>query len=233
MSYCVNCGVQLHDTAAFCPLCHTPVVNPAKPVDTVSPKPFPQERREVQPASKWELALLISAMFGSVAVCCGILNLFLRKDQPWSIYVIGAAVMLWVWFVPPLLCRPGARTRLVADILAIAAYLLVIALHLDGWSWYWRLALPLVLLLGVLLFGLVCLILERRRSVLSSAILVIGAVGIFLVGVELFGDLYFYGNWKPGWSLVVLFSGIAMIVPLLVVRYVPALREESRRRFHM
>ena len=28
MSYCVNCGVELDATASFCPLCHTPVLNP-------------------------------------------------------------------------------------------------------------------------------------------------------------------------------------------------------------
>ena len=47
MSYCGNCGVELDPTARACPLCHTPVVNPNQPVDTVSPKPFPPEPGEV------------------------------------------------------------------------------------------------------------------------------------------------------------------------------------------
>ena len=33
MSYCVNCGVELDPSAGICPLCHTPVVNPGRPVD--------------------------------------------------------------------------------------------------------------------------------------------------------------------------------------------------------
>ena len=41
MSYCVHCGVELDPTAAVCPLCATPVRDPARPVDTVSPRPFP------------------------------------------------------------------------------------------------------------------------------------------------------------------------------------------------
>ena len=105
MSYCVNCGVELDATASFCPLCHTPVLNPGQPVDEHAPKPFPTQRGEVAPASKRELALLITAMLASVAVCCGVLNLFLNQQRPWSLYVIGAAVMLWIWFVPPLLAR--------------------------------------------------------------------------------------------------------------------------------
>ena len=63
MSYCVNCGVELDATARACPLCHTPVQNPNQPVDAELPPPFPSRRKEVQPASKKELALLISAMF--------------------------------------------------------------------------------------------------------------------------------------------------------------------------
>ena len=44
MSYCVNCGVELDQTAQVCPLCHTPVINPKQPVDRISPPPFPLER---------------------------------------------------------------------------------------------------------------------------------------------------------------------------------------------
>ena len=69
MPYCVHCGVELDATATFCPLCHTPVLDPAQPPDTVSPKPFPAQRGEVAPVAKQELALLVTAMLASVAVC--------------------------------------------------------------------------------------------------------------------------------------------------------------------
>ena len=103
MSYCVNCGVELDDTAAFCPLCHTPVHNPNQPVNQTAPKPFPTERKEVPPASKLQVAILLSTILASVAVCCGVLNVFLRTQRTWSLYVIGAALMIWIWTVPPLL----------------------------------------------------------------------------------------------------------------------------------
>ena len=46
MSYCVNCGVELDETASFCPLCHTPVYNPNQPVNEASTKnPFPPSAR--------------------------------------------------------------------------------------------------------------------------------------------------------------------------------------------
>ena len=72
-----------------------------------------------------------------------------------------------------------------------------------------------------------------RLSILSGVTLLIGTVGVFLVGVELFIDMSVRGAWVPGWSIVVLVVCVALIIPLVVVRRVPNLREEARRRFHM
>ena len=234
MSYCVNCGVELDSTAKVCPLCQTPVCNPRQPVDRESPTPFPTERSEVSPASRWELAVLLSAMLASLALCCGLLNLFLRTSHIWSLYVIGAAVMLWVFLAPPLLCRKlPLPVAAGLDIAAAGLYLLLIAWELGGLDWYWRLALPIVALLGLIVLVLVLLLRNRRYSILSTIALITGSVGIFTIGLELLGDLYFHGEWQPLWSLVVLIVVGAMEIPLVVVRRVPSLREKARRRFHM
>ncbi|WP_294552558.1 DUF6320 domain-containing protein [uncultured Pseudoflavonifractor sp.] len=234
MSYCVNCGVELDDTAQSCPLCHTPVLNPNKPVDMWGPKPFPTEKGEVPPVARGELALLISAMLVSVAVCCGVLNLFLRAERAWSLYVIGAAVMLWIWFVPPLLLRRlPVCLRLVLDVLAVALYVFLISLDLGGGNWYWHLALPIILLGGAIVLGLALIFRGGRRSILTTTTLIIGAIGLFLLGVELFVDRFLTGSWQPGWSLIVVTVCVALMIPLVIVRRVPSLREEVRRRFHM
>lgn len=235
MSYCVNCGVELDATASFCPLCHTQVVNPKQPVDTLSPKPFPTERREVPPANKRQFAILLTTILVSVGVCCGVLNFFLRTPHTWSLYVIGAAIMLWIWLVPPLLHhkKDTLRLQLLADILAIAIYVSLIAVDLDGWNWYWHLALPIILLLGAIFLFLGLNMGDGRRSTLSRITLVIGSIGVFLFGVELFSDIFFQGHWSPSWSLIVLTICLILMIPLIVVRRVPSLREEVRRRFHM
>ena len=213
MSYCVNCGVELDATARACPLCHTPVQNPNQPVDAELPPPFPSRRKEVQPTSKKELALLISAMFASVAVLCGVLNLFfLHSGRPWSLYVVGAAVLL--------------------DSCAVGVYVYLISIDLHGQRWFLGLALPIILTGGAIVTAL-GLILSRGRSILSSVTLIIGAVGLFVVGIELFVDRWMGGSYEPGWSIVVATVCIALIIPLLVVRHRPALRDEARRRFHM
>ena len=48
MSYCVNCGVELCDSAKECPLCNTPVINPRKPGQGQGISPFPEEKGQVE-----------------------------------------------------------------------------------------------------------------------------------------------------------------------------------------
>ena len=234
MSYCVHCGVELDATASFCPLCHTPVVDPGQPVDTASPQPFPTQRGEVAPASKLEVALLITAMLASVAVCCGVLNLFLQAGRAWSLYVIGAAAMLWLWLVPPLLARGmHLLLRLAVDIGAVLLYVYLISMDLDGRAWFLGLAAPLILWGGAVLLILGLVLLVYHRSAITTLTILIGSVGIFVLGVEFLVDRWLFRAWEPGWSLVVLVVCVGMVIPLIIIRRVPSLREEVRRRFHL
>ena len=190
MSYCVHCGVEMDATASFCPLCHTRVLDPGQPVDTVSPKPFPTRRGEVAPAAKQEVALLITAMLASVAVCCGVLNLFLRAERTWSV-------------------------------------------DLNGGDWYLGLAAPIILWGGAILLLLGLVLRVYRRSALTTLTILIGSIGVFVFGMEFFVDRWLHQLWSPSWSLVVLTICIGMVIPLIIIRRVPALREEARRRFHL
>ena len=203
MSYCVNCGVGLDPSAKTCPLCGTPAWHP----ELDAPPYFPANSATVQPASRREAAILLTAMLVSVSLCCGLLNLFLPTDRPWCLYVIGAAMMLWVWFALPM--------------------------DLGGSRWFRGLALPMIGWAGVLVFLLSFLLRGGRRSTLSAIALIIGAAGLLAMGIEFCIDRYFRGVWQPGWSLIVLAVCVGLIIPLRIVRRVPSLREEARRRFNL
>lgn len=230
MPYCVNCGVELNPGAPACPLCGTPAWRP----DPAEPPYFPTKPGEVRPASRREAMILLTAMLASVSLCCGLLNLILPTERPWSLYVIGAAVMLWIWFALPMLSRRlPVFFRLTADVAAIGLYVWMISIDLDGGAWFRGLALPILGLAGGLVFLLSFLLRGGRRSALSAMALSIGAAGLLALGVEWAIDRYFYGEWRPGWSLVVLVVCVGLIIPLRIVRRVPSLREEARRRFNL
>ena len=234
MPYCVNCGVKLNDDAKACPLCGTPVIHPGK-AEKPAGKPFFATRQEkIQPVSKKELALLLSVMFASVCICCGLLNLALRPDLWWSLYAVGAGIMLWIFFVPPLLWRRmPVLLKTFVNLCAVALYVLLIALASGGLDWYFRLALPILFTATLLVLLLCDLMREGRSSILTSVILVLLAAGVLCLAIDLFVDRYLTGTCSPGWSLVVLAVCVGLSVPLLVIRLVPSLREEVRRRFHL
>lgn len=231
MSYCVNCGVELEPDAQRCPLCHTPVVNPVCPVEeSISPN-FPAQRREVEPVNRREAAVLLSALYGVVGVCCVLLNLlFWRDGMPWAMIVAGACAMLWVWTVPPLLLRRVHSIVLLGlDLLAVAGLLWLIALAVDGLNWLGRLALPIWWGCSVVLLFLWYML--PRRSMLGRGMLVLGSCVVLMLWLEGCIDL-FWGDYQPLWSLVVAVVGVALMLPLVVIRCRPDLRREVRRRFH-
>ena len=100
MSYCVNCGVELHETCSVCPLCHTEVHNPRHPVDENAPKPFPVRQGAVAPVQKADVLILISVVLAVTAGVCGLLNLLIFYGTYWSLYVIGGCALLWVFCLP-------------------------------------------------------------------------------------------------------------------------------------
>ncbi len=234
MSYCVNCGVELGESLKSCPLCQTDVINPASPYDNSLPSFFPTRREEVGPVSKREAALLLTAMLASVALCCGVLNLFFYSDTWWSFFIAGAAFMFWIWFVPPLIIRNmPIWPRLFLDVCAVGIYVLLIALAVDGMDWYLGLILPIIICAAIIMPVLIWMLRRRQFSILTSAVFVLMSIAIFAISTELICDLYFSETWSLGWSLVILASCTGLSIPLIVVRRLPALREEVRRRFHL
>ena len=234
MSYCVNCGVELGEGTKVCPLCQTPVVNP-RDLEPREVKPFFATRQEkIQPVSKRSMALLLTSMFASVAVCCGLLNLALRPDLMWSLYAAGAAVMLWIFFVPPLIWRNMTLpVKTFLNMGAVALYVLLIALETRGMDWYMELALP-ILFTGAVLVLVICdFVRDGKHSLLTSSVAVLIGVGLQCGMIEFVVDRYVRGTWQPGWSLIVVAVCIGLSVPLIVVRSVSSLREEARRRFHV
>ncbi|MDD3346175.1 DUF6320 domain-containing protein [Oscillibacter sp.] len=230
MPYCVNCGVELNPGSKSCPLCKTPAWQP----EAIDPPYFPTKPAEVALVSKRMLALIVTCMLVSVGASCGLVNLILPTERPWSLYVIGAVVMLWIWLVlPMLLRRMPTFLRLTLDVAAIGIYVYLISLDLNGTHWFRALALPLLGVCCAVVFLLSFLLRGNRRSRLSAISLTIGAAGLMALGTEFFTDRYLHGAWDPGWSLATVVICVALIIPLRIIRHVPSLRNEVRRRFSL
>ncbi len=105
MSYCVNCGVELDNSARKCVLCGTEVYNPQKEEQEKVIHPFSEHihlPEELSPYVRKKLVIAIVTMVMLIPdLVCIVLNLTLFKETPWSLGVIAGTLFGWSAFVLP------------------------------------------------------------------------------------------------------------------------------------
>ena len=239
MSYCVNCGVELHPTTSRCALCNTPVANPVQPVDSSSPPPYPSA---VQPAAATNHAFIARLLAGLLLLPIGVCiatNLVFPSGYLWAVYPIGGIVLFWVLVaVPLLLPRPVPLVAIGIDAVAILAYLFLIAAFDNkgfsaGLHWYLNLALPIVCILSAAVLIPVAVLRAYRFSGIHTAALLFTITGLAILGVETTVSFFVGTPLRLSWSWIVLVSCLAMTAALLIIERSPRVLEEIRRRLHM
>ena len=234
MSYCVNCGVELHKTCEVCPLCNTRVVNPNSPVDLTSPKPFPSVKGAAGPVRRSDVTILMSVILATTAVVCGLLNLFFFITSMWSLYVIGACIVLWVFSLPLFFSRAvHLYISLLLDGLSIAMYFGIIAYLHPGNGWYFSIAVPIILITTALIVIFAFCIRHLHTSILSTAAVIIAETGALTVCIELLIRNFEAQGLSLSWSAVVMTCCIITDVALITIIRRSRLREEVRRRMHI
>ncbi len=239
MSYCVNCGVELHDTAQFCALCNTPVVNPnwlkekQEELERSRQTPYPGNPGEVEDVKRGDMIILLTVVFGSTALICGLLNLFVFNHSRWSLAVIGACATLWVMFVPMLLYRKlSIYLAILLDGLIVAFYLFLLVLMVDVDRWFYGLGVPIVALVTVLIEGITLCYRKLPHSILVMALYFFISVGVLLLGLEIIIDYYLEAQIQLSWSLLV--GTILMLINIAIITILSRrrLRDAVRRRLH-
>ena len=151
MSYCVNCGVELDASAKKCVLCDTPVYNPKHPPEDV---PAPYSDKVVLPPKvrRRFSAFLFSMILLLPNIVCLLIDLLVSKENglQWAHFVNTASLFLWILFVLPFLIQKVRTFVLIlVDSLAILGYVYFFYHIFATREWFWSMALPLVVVLGV------------------------------------------------------------------------------------
>lgn len=240
MSYCVNCGVELDDTAQACALCNTPVINPnilkksrAELEKSRKNPPYPVESSEVEDVKRVDMIILLTVVFGSTALICLLLNLFVFSNSRWSLAVMGACAILWVIFVPYLINRKMSPfLAILLDGLIVAVYLYILTFMVDTDKWFWGLGLPIVILSTVVMEGFSFCIRKLPRSILTMGLYFFSAVAVLVTGLEVIIDCYWGGRVSLSWSMLVF--TICLIVDITIITLLSrrGLRDAVRRRLH-
>ena len=236
MSYCVQCGVKLEQSLKSCPLCHTPVINPNE-LNTSNLSdgigPFATEKGEVEPMKKHDIGLWLTLVFGSTAIACGILNLFVFNHSYWSIPAIGACIILWLFFCPRMFFpQIPIILNLSVSAISIIFYQLAITLMTENDRWFFEIALPITLvLMGLVALSGICYK-YVAKSLLATVLYFFMDVGILSVVIEYRVDIFLGQGFHIFWSAIV-FSVCAVIsIALIAILSMKRLRETVRKRLH-
>lgn len=233
MSYCVNCGVELDKSLQTCPLCNTPVINPKELEQKMVKSSFPKEKGQVETVKRKDLGVLLSVVLIAAGATCGILNLFVFSGSAWSLLIIGACLIVWVLFIPIVIyTRLSAYSALLFDGIAIGVYLYLITFVTGSNIWFFKLALPIVLLVFCIAELLVLCIKKLPVTFLTTALYLFTAAGILCVGLEVLIDWYLRSEIQLVWSAVVLTVCIIIDIALITMLSRARLRDAVRRRLH-
>lgn len=234
MSYCVNCGVKLDDSAKSCALCGTPVINPN---ELISPEkadsPFPREKGQVEVVKRRDLAILLTVVLISTAVGCGVLNFLFYNGFPWSLAIIGACIILWVFFIPAMLVtRIPPYVTILLDGLIVCGYLFTLTFMTQHDQWFLYLGLPIASLVTILIEITTVLVRKVSSQFLNVALYFFIMIAVLCMGIEVFIRLYVGSAFALTWSAVVLTVCLIIIIALITTISKKRLRNAVRRRFH-
>jgi len=233
MSYCVNCGVELDDSAKTCALCSTPVINPnasVSPEDAVDPFPV----RMVIPAGvrRRYAAFIASMVFLIPNIVCLVINLLFNFGYLWANYINATSAIIWLLFVFPFLLRkPKSYIIIPVDAIGVILYTAVFYSIQHGEGWLFKLAIPLILVVFTFVFSVVEWIKHKHLDwpVLVTSILV--QVSVLSFAIELLFRYYYSLRLLPVVSIIVSACCLALIAFFISVKSNKRLRAWLSRKF--
>jgi hypothetical protein len=232
MSYCVNCGVELADSEKCCPLCGTEVINPREPWREPTQRPYPQRLELILKHIDRQYVATIIGLFALIPILVTLIcDMLDGRGLSWSVYVLGAGALFYVWLLIPLYFKRYHRlTFLAADGLALILYLLLIDL-MSGGHWFLPVGLPIAAA-GTVLLLLLAFWFRRGagRQLLVRLALSLTAAGVYCVLVELAVDLFAQDFFDISWSGFVLIPCLVLAAALLILEHRKQLKEEIKKR---
>lgn len=241
MSFCVNCGVRLGETERKCPLCGVQVINPVQPFQAGTPSLYPAPEGTGTAARRIDrrtIAFIVTCVLVLPALICVAVDLVYGGVLDWSLYVVGAAVMIWVFLALPLLytriesSERGPAAILIPDAVALMTYLWVIERLSAPDSWFVPLALPIAGTLCLLVIVNVILIDRRILRHLYALVGILLSVAILVVMIEIATELSMGETVHVTWSLFAAIPAVVLSAVLLLLGRNPAFREDMARKMH-
>lgn len=234
MSYCVNCGVELDDSAKKCALCGAPVLNPYldEPEEALPP-PYPDRLALPEGTNRRYIAFLVSMVLLIPNLICGVANLLILDSGVWSAYIVSSSLLFWVFFIVPFLMeKPRPLVLWLLDTLAGTLYTWLY--YVVGWGprgWFFYLGLPLILGLSVISLFMISWLGRKRRDWPHVSIALLAEITLYAVYADVLFSLYQHTGRPLQYSLVIAVCCLALMAFFIAVARNKRLRAWLSRKF--
>lgn len=185
MSYCVNCGVELDNSAKKCALCGTVVVNPAKNenINETVNAPFSEQLYIPKTVKARFIAGVISLVMLVPNMACFLVNLLLLPGNFWSAHIMSASALFWVVFVLPFFIKNRKTYFMWAfDTVAVGAYTFFLMNRLNVLQWYATCAMPITILISLMVLFYIIWVRSKKRSGILKALAICAETALAFLG---------------------------------------------------
>ncbi len=230
--YCINCGIELSQGQAHCPICKTKVYHPNFPVDP-NLSTYPVKSFQSEEYNRKGLMFVITILSALTALLPILLEVTLFKMASWSAYVSTSLVLGYILLFLPLWFRnPNPVIFIPCDFAAVALYLLFINFMVSG-KWFLSFALPVTVMLGIIITAVAALLHYLRRGRLY--IIGGGLIGLGMFAVYL--EFFIWFTFEPVrfifWSLFPLVALGTLGMMIIIIAIVKPFKESLRKYFYM
>lgn len=135
-----------------------------------------------QPSTKG--IIIFSSIILAIIAILSIINFSINQTLSWSLYPIGALLMIWATFAPTDLPKYRLLASFIGFSFSIFPFLYLVATLSGDGKWFWPLAVPLALSLIVMLgiFFFLFLQLKNKWYTVAAAFFLFGVVLNYMVG---------------------------------------------------
>ena len=234
MKQCPNCGVEVDDTLAQCPLCGRPLDGYGEEFDEDEARQQTEPSEQPGPRARLWLWEVITLVMGATALIVGAADFAYGFDISWSIIPLCSLAFVWLFLTILIWLGRDIPLAYAAATLDTLAFLWMLALVTSGGSWFSPLALPITLLIAAVGGGAAAVARTLKLSVIQTIADGVLAVGLFLVGLQIILHFALDTESILSWSIVA-FAGCVSIALLLLFinRRLRQRHADFKRVFHL
>lgn len=248
--YCVNCGVELHETAENCVLCGTFVINPnlisAEDLERYKShkkaniiklpneetKPYGQKGTRQKPPN-YVLASIFLTLLTTISITCHVINGLYSPLIPWSYIVSSSCILLAIIILYPMLSKETSGYIYTFGI-SFGTFLILhsVSRLTKSNAWLYEFSLPLLLLITFEGFLFISLRRKFTMGILPSTAIILIMITVMQLCCEALLNILIYGKANLEWSYIVAAACTSIAVFLFFVTLSRSLRTLFRRLFH-